>query len=114
MSSKPGNTLEEFVLWNLNLTCDDLEGSNPNPSLQIAEALGTATRRRANVTKAQLSHLIEPLEEFRESVEYGLQDFDEDTQSWRDYSGGVADRVTKEAGAEVTRRLQELGINGGW
>ena len=85
MSSLPGYTLEAYLMWNYDLVVDDDESANL--SLQIAEALGTALRRRPRLTSMQFSHLVEIFEPFRHDVERSLYDFEEETMSWRDYAG---------------------------
>ena len=91
MSSCPGSTLEDFLAWNFDLVVEDQR--DPNFSLNIAEALGNiAPRPRMN--REQFKKLVALFEHHREMVEYKLEDFDEDNQSWRDYAGGSFDFIT--------------------
>lgn len=84
MSSLPGLTLEAYVAWNYDLVVVD-DASEVNPSLGIAEVLGNAPRRR-RVTKAELAEIVSHFEPYREPVENWLMDFDDESQSWRDYA----------------------------
>lgn len=91
MSSLPGYTLEAFLSWNYDLIVGG-DGS-ANPSLQIAELLGTATRRRREITDAQMKELAKLFEHHRERVEYLLEDCGED-YSWRQYAEHAFDFIT--------------------
>lgn len=105
MSSLPGFTLESFVAWNYDIV---VEGQNdPNTSLQIAEALGTATQRRPRLTQEQFAKVVAIFEPHRERVEDRLGYFDEDCQSWRDYAGYSFDFIADETYDEGKRVLQE-------
>lgn len=85
MSSLPGLTLEAFLMWNFNLIVDG-DGS-ANPSLQIAEAMGTAARARRQISKDEFAPVVALFEPYRIDVENNLADFDDEIQSWRDYAG---------------------------
>ena len=85
MSSCPGSTLEDYLAWTFNVVVEGQDENNP--SLGIAEMLGTATRRRDVLTKEDFAPIVKLFEDFRERVEGRLEDFDDDTQSWRDYAG---------------------------
>lgn len=89
MSSCPGYALEDYLAWNFNVVVEG-RGEN-NPSLDIAEMLGTATRRRDVLTKEDFAPIVKLFEDCRERVECRLQDFDDDRQSWRDYAGACFD-----------------------
>ena len=91
MSSIPGYTLEKFLAWNYDLIVGG-DGS-ANPSLQIAEALGTATKARREVTDAQMAELVKIFEHRREDVEAQLDMFDEEEQSWRQYAAYAFDCI---------------------
>lgn len=84
MSSCPGSTLEDYLMWDLDLIVEDQ--NQANESLRIAEALGVKTRRKL-ITQLEFNPIVALFEPHREVVEYLLQDFDDDTQSWRDYAG---------------------------
>lgn len=88
MSSLPGLTLESYVLWNYDLIVESQPDANF--SLALAEALGKATCRLV-VTEELFKEILEPFEPHREHVENLLLDFDDDTQSWRDYAGACFD-----------------------
>lgn len=98
MSSIPGYTLESFVMWNADLIVDG-DGS-ANTSLAIAEAVGIPTRRRC-ISAADFRRIIELFEPYREYVENNLLEFDEHTQSWRDYAGYAFDAIPKEVFASA-------------
>lgn len=107
MSSCPGHTLEEFLAWNYNV---DLEDGDVNPSLSIAEALGNIPRR-ALFSAENMKLLCSVFEEHREQVESVLMDFDDDTQSWRDYAGSCFDFVgdkTYDKGGRIVKLLKAL------
>lgn len=105
MSSLPGYKLEDFVAWQWNLRVDG-EAEN-NMSLGIAEALGNVAPR-PHITKEQFAPILAIYEPFREDIERRLCDFDEDTQSWRDYSQYVDVDITPEMEAEAERLVKEL------
>lgn len=85
MSSLPGLTLEEYVMWDLDLIVDG--ESMANPSLALAEAMGVRTGRR-RLTLAQFQPILSLYEPFRDAIEYKLEDYsEEDCGSWRDYAG---------------------------
>lgn len=86
MSSLPGHTLEDFLMWNFDLIVDG--DGHANPSLEIAEALGVPTRRRS-VSAEQFGRIVAQYEQYRADAERSLENFDEETQSWRDYAGSA-------------------------
>lgn len=90
MSSKPGWRLEDFLMWDLDITVDEQPDSNF--SLQMAEALGNVERRRS-LSVEQFAPIVALFEPHRERVEYWLSEFDEETQSWRDYAGYAFDFI---------------------
>lgn len=77
-------------MWNYDLIVDG-DGS-ANPSLEIAEALGVQTGRR-RLTQEQFAPVVALFEEHREYVEGRLEEFDEETMSWRDYAGYSFDDI---------------------
>lgn len=103
MSSIPGYDLESFVAWELDLIVNG-DGS-ANPSRQIAEALGTATQRRKEVSAAEFARTLSPFEPYRETVEWRLLDFDEENQSWRDYASSAFDFIPDEVYATARQTL---------
>lgn len=90
MSSLPGLDLEDFVAWNFDLVVEDQ--GEANPSLGIAEAIGTR-KPRPRLTKDQLAAVLALFEPYRERVEAALSAFDEGNQSWRDYAGYSFDYI---------------------
>lgn len=105
MSSLPGYTLEAFVMWNHDLI---VEGdATANPSRQIAEAIGTISRR-PNITKEQFAPILALYEPYRKEVERRLCEFDEETQSWRDYAGYSFDFVPNHAMEKASELRKEL------
>ena len=90
MSSIPGYTLEDYIMWEVNITVDDL--SDANHSLGIAESLGNITRR-SHLTKDEFNDIVLLWEPYRDSVESTLGGFDADQQSWRDYAGYCFDYI---------------------
>jgi hypothetical protein len=107
MSSIPGYTLEDFVAWQWNLVVD--EAPENNISLGLAEALGNS-KPRPRLTKEQFAPIVAIYEPFREDIERRLEDFDEDTQSWRDYSNYVDADITPDMEAEAERLVKELTL----
>lgn len=91
MSSLPGYTLEAFLMWQYGLIVDG-DGS-ANVSRQLAELLGTAPRPRQRLTAEQFAPVATLYAPYREEVERRLTDFDEDTQSWRDYTSYAFDFI---------------------
>jgi hypothetical protein len=73
-------------MWNYGITVED--ETDANKSLGIAEVLGNV-KPRNRLTKEQFATLLSYFEPFRDEVEYKLNDFDEENQSWRDYAGAV-------------------------
>lgn len=84
MSSLPGLKLEDYLAWEYDLTVTGQEEANI--SLGIAEALGTVKKARPTVSQEKFKELVNLHEHLREKIEDLLADFDEDTQSWRDYA----------------------------
>lgn len=84
MSTIPGYTLEAFLAWNYDIVVQD--EPDPNPSLMIAEAMGTASQRRPVLTKEHFAQVVELFEDHRNGIEDWLDSFDPETQSWRTYS----------------------------
>lgn len=94
MSSLPGLDLEDFVAWAYDLI---VEGHHDcNKSLAIAEAFGTASSVRPFISKERFDDLVAIFEPIREQVENLLINFDEETQSWRDYSQHFQDFIPDE------------------
>ena len=85
MSSIPGYTLEKYVAWNHNLIVQGLDETNV--SVGMAESLGLASHQRSVITEEQFAKIVRIYEPHREAIENWLDDFDEEHQSWRDYSG---------------------------
>ena len=82
MSSIPGYKLEAYVAWRYSIVVDD---HNENiVSLGIAEMIGNINMR-PRLTQAQFANIMAFFEPLREGIEDWLGDFDEETQSWRDY-----------------------------
>lgn len=92
MSSCPGSYLEDYLMWNYDLIVNGDTGANP--SLAIAEAMGTIKRRPA-LTSEQFAPLVALWEPWREYIERSLSYFNEEEQSWRDYAGYAFDDVPK-------------------
>ena len=84
MSSLPGYTLEKYVMWMHDLIVDGDGGANF--SLSVAEAIGTSSRNRRELTKEEFSMVLAPYEPHRDYIEDRLEWFEEDRMSWRDYS----------------------------
>lgn len=106
MSSLPGLDLEDYLMWNYDLIVNG-DGS-ANKSLQIAEALGTAVRRRKELTTEEFAPLIALFEPHRDEIEYRLSDFDDETQSWRDYAGYAFDFIPPDLYAKGGAILDNL------
>jgi len=105
VSSLPGYKLEDYVAWNWNLRVDG-EAEN-NMSLGLAELLGSI-KPRPGITKEQFAPILAIYEPFREDVERRLEDFDEDTQSWRDYAQYVCPDISDELEAKAEALVKEL------
>lgn len=98
MSSIPGLRLEDFVMWNHDIVVEDQPDANA--SLLIAEMVGYVPPRSV-LPAEQFAELVALYEPVRESVEQALVDFNEDSQSWRDYSVCIyiPDEIGKAAAA---------------
>lgn len=107
MSSLPGLDLESFLLWEFDLVLDSPTQEDANVSASMAEALGKVARRPI-VSPEDFQRVLAHFEPHRDTVEDGLSDFDEDTQSWRDYAPGVASRVPDEVWTEATKVMNEI------
>ncbi len=95
MSNCPGATLEAFLMWIYDLIVDG-DGS-ANPSLQIAEAIGTATNHRKQMTAEQFAPIVSLFEPYREKTEWTLVDYnEEDNGSWRDFAGYAFDFIPRQ------------------
>lgn len=99
MSSIPGYTLELFIIWLHNLT---VKGTHEaNLSIGVAEMLSGVPSKRPCLTQDEFSRIVAEYEPYRDLIESRLDDFDEDTQSWRGYAEivdiDVPDRVSESA-----------------
>lgn len=83
MSTICGRDLESYVAYSHDLLVEGYEESNV--SLSILEGIGQATRR-VKISPEHFKQVVALYEEERELVERGLEEFDEEEQSWRDYS----------------------------
>jgi hypothetical protein len=103
MSSLPGLDLESYVAWNYDLVVENIP--EVNDSLAIAEMLGNI-KPRVRMTQAEFADVLSPFEPYRESVENWLMDFDEEYQSWRDYSfySPVPNEVFEQANESLKQR----------
>lgn len=109
MSTIPGYDLEDYVMWLLDIKVEN--HSDANESLRIAELLGTSTRNRKILSEKQFEKLIELFEEYRNSVESGLLDYDEETQSWRDYAGfSMEDRIPDSVVNEAHKLINDIKL----
>jgi hypothetical protein len=104
MSSQPGLTLEKFLMWDFDLVVDG--DATANPSLQIAEAVGTIIAPRPRITSEQFAPVVALFEPYRFDVERRLQDFDNDDGSWRDYAGYAFDFIPREPYLEAHKLLE--------
>jgi hypothetical protein len=93
MSSLPGYTLEAFLIWNYDLVVED--EPEANFSLGMAETLGTIPPR-PRLPTADFRRLVELFEPHRQQVEWRLDDFEPEEQSWRDYAGVAFDFIADE------------------
>jgi len=105
MSSIPGLTLESYIMWNHNLVV--IGYLSANTSLHIAEALGINTRR-VNLSQAQFNTVLTIYEPYRADVERRLEDFNEETQSWRTYAGSCFNDIEDAIGDEVSLTLHNF------
>lgn len=102
MSTCPGTTLEDYLMWRYNLIVDG--DSSANLSLQIAEAMGVKTARK-RITAAEFAPLVELFEPHRRKIEWRLEDCSEDESgSWRDYAGFAFDFLP----GDVIKRGEEI------
>lgn len=107
MSSRPGFKLEDLLRWDFDLKVEGLHDANTN--LRLAELIGTATKVRRTLTPEQFAPIVAIYEEVRDTAERLLEEYDEETQSWRDYAGYSFDRVlTRERGERVREYLATL------
>jgi len=87
MSTCPGRYLEDYVKWEYDLLVEDTKDANA--SLEIADALGLSTKQRLVFTQEEFAELLNIFEPHREVVEHLLDEFDEEEQSWRGYTGCI-------------------------
>ena len=93
MSSLPGRTLEAFLMWNYDVCVVDQDEANP--SLGMAEMLGNI-KPRPVLTQEQFAPLVAMFEGQRDRIEYLLNEFDEESQSWRNYANCVFDFIPED------------------
>lgn len=103
MSTIPGYTLEDYVMWELDLIVDG--DGHANLSLQVAEAMGQQTRR-TNITANQFGKIMELFEPYRAKVESALLDYDYEYQSWRDYAGIAFDFIPEDVLTKARNSLR--------
>lgn len=106
MSSLPGYTMESFLIWLYDITVTNHDEANV--SAGMAEMLGNVSRR-TNLTEEVFATIVEKYEPYREDIEYYLNEFDEETQSWRGYAEVVDMNVPEEVHNEVRLLLRSQG-----
>lgn len=94
MSSLPGYKLEDYLMWNWNLTAQGQTDANLNQA--VAESLGHFTIKRRHLDPVTFKHFVLIFEGYREKVEERLHDFSEDTMSWRSYGSNAFDFISEE------------------
>lgn len=109
MSTIPGRTLEAYVMWEHDFIVDG--DNSANESLRIAESLGRPTGRVC-ITGAEFVRVLECYGPWRSQIEYALNTFSEDVQSWRDYAGYAFDFLPTSTLNEADRRAKELREKG--
>ncbi len=105
MSSIPGYKLEAYVAWRYNVTV--AEGAENNVSVGIAEMLGNVPQR-PHLTKEQFAVLLAEFEPIRSTIEEWLGDFDEENQSWRNYSCYPRQDIDDHADAKLRLYVDSL------
>lgn len=108
MSSFPGADLEDFLAWSYDLAV--LGQEDANPSMRLAESLGTSIKVRPHITEEEFKELVSIFEPIRNTVEDLLLDFNEDSQSWRDY----AQRFESYIPYHMTRKATSWMISKGY
>ena len=103
MSQIPGYRLEDFLMWSFDLVVDG--ESDANWSMMAVEKLGMVEPKRKVLTKEQFKQIVNLYEDLREWVERKLDEFDEETQSWRDY-GYYAFEFTNERDKQALALLE--------
>ena len=86
MSSLPGLDLEDFVAWYYRYSFR-AGAFDAAFSVNLAEMLG-ARPERPPLTGSEFARVVRCFEPARESIETMLEMFDDEHQSWRDYSYG--------------------------
>jgi len=109
MSSKPGDTMEDFLAWQLDIVVEN--HGEANVSLGIAEALGNVLPRR-RLSWKQFQFIVVVCEPLREDIERQLREFDEETScSWRDYCAVFEDYYPDEIDKWCRDYLKALASN---
>lgn len=109
MSSIPGYTLEMFLLWLWDITVDSKDEANF--SVGMAEMLGTV-KQRPVMSDVMFNIVVSMYEPYRETIEELLNDFDEETQSWRGYAEVVDMCVPEEVSNVVKSILSSTSSKG--
>ena len=87
MSTKPGDTMEDYLAWQLNLVVD--HHGEANVSLGIANTPGHVMPRR-RLTWKQFQFMVVTLEPLRPVIEQLLVDYDEKKDGgWKHYSTSI-------------------------
>lgn len=86
MSSCPGYRMEDYLMWAYDLTVEDQPDANT--SLQIAESVGSASKKRRHLNRAEFNMLVFGFERFRDRIEEQLENYDAET-SWRQYASSA-------------------------
>ena len=107
MSSLPGHSMEDYLMWNFNIRV--LDRDDANASIRIAEILGTESNRRKVLSEELFKPLVAMFEAHRETIERILDDFNSKTQSWRDYASYAFDSVPPEVYIEGDEYLNKIG-----
>lgn len=105
MASIPGYTLEIFLAWWHRVVVEEVKDGDVNNS--IAERLGTV-QPRPRITAEQFAPVVALFEPYREGIENMLDDFKEESQSWRDYCCYVIDVAPEDVQAQADALIKQL------
>lgn len=104
MSSCPGCKLEYFLIWELNVLVEN--EPDCNKSLQMHASI-FGMDNRSVVSQKTFRSIVSLFEEYRETVEHRLIDFDDENQSWRDYAGSAFEFIPDELFEQANKIINQ-------
>lgn len=109
MSSKPGNTLEDYLAWQLNVSVEH-QGQAP-VSLGISTTCSHVSPRR-RMSWQQFQYIVVSCEPVRPVIEDLLADYDEGTHGpWHEYALTFEDHYDERVEGWLRTHLKAISLH---